>query len=350
MKWESLFAVLLGLLMVGVATAETNPPMVKPIESNDNNTLDIELPPAPMGKMMYFSGEDAVKALAELEHKNITLRITTDHELSRITFLGVYENPDGRVYYYIVEGPVKKETALRDFIKNAKHFSQRPTSREVSVLGRTRNWIDIGAITWKKASIGTTMEMGVTAEFSYVPTTSGMIYYLVEIHQVAKPQRHDIAVDEMTADVSVPAEIPLSEIWISKWLPRMDGGPKRYYSYTPQISVDGNLLSYSASASTSEETNDGVTFRWKVRISKIGRNVEFVHYDFMKRIGIGRLSRPAYGKNLDANPSVIVVSKQTTAKLSFEARAKFNIANWMIVPTNTLKFEVEVNPWNVREH
>lgn len=70
------------------------------------------------------------------------------------------------------------------------------------------------------------MEMGVTAEFSYVSTTSGMMYYLVEIYQVAKPKRHDIAVDEMVVDVSVPAEIPLSKIWISKWLPQMDGGPK----------------------------------------------------------------------------------------------------------------------------
>lgn len=224
MKWKPLFAVLLGLLMVGIAMAETSRPMIKPTESN--NTLDIKLPPASLGKTMYFYGGDAVKALTELEHNNMTLRIVLNYELSRITFLGVYENPDGRVYYYIVEGPAKKEAALRDFIKNARHFSQRPTFREASMLGRTRNWTDIGAITWKKASIGTTMEMGVTAEFSYVSTTSGMMYYLVEIYQVAKPKRHDIAVDEMVVDVSVPAEIPLSKIWISKWLPQMDGGPK----------------------------------------------------------------------------------------------------------------------------
>lgn len=298
---------------------------------------------------MYFYGGDAVKALTELEHNNMTLRIVLNYELSRITFLGVYENPDGRVYYYIVEGPAKKEAALRDFIKNARHFSQRPTFREASMLGRTRNWTDIGAITWKKASIGTTMEMGVTAEFSYVSTTSGMMYYLVEIYQVAKPKRHDIAVDEMVVDVSVPAEIPLSKIWISKWLPQMDGGPKRYYSYTSQISVDGNTLGYSASASTSEDTNDGITFRWKVKSREIGRDVEFIHYDFVKKIRNGRLSRPAYGMILDANPSVILVSTQNNARLSFEAQAKFNIANRMIVPTDALKFEVEVNPDGVRE-
>lgn len=348
MKWKPLFAVLLGLLIVGIAIAETSRPMVNLTESS--NTLDIKLPPASMGKTRYFYGRDAVKALTELEHKNMTLRIVFDHELSRITFLGVHENPDGRVYYYIVEGPVKKETALRDFIKNAKHFSQRPTFKGVSMLGRTRNWIDIGAITWKKASIGTTMETGVTAEFSYVSTTSGMAYYLMEIHQVAKPKRHDIAVDEMTVDVSVPAEIPLSKIWISRWLPQTDGGPKRYYSYTSQMGVDGNLLSYSASASTSEETTDGITFRWKVKSREIGRDVEFVHCDFVKKIGNGRLSRPAYGAILDANPSVIIVSTQNSARLSLEARAKFNIANRMIVPTDTLKFEVEVNPEGVREH
>ncbi|BAD85642.1 hypothetical protein, conserved [Thermococcus kodakarensis KOD1] len=347
MKWKPLFAVLLGLLMVGIAMAETSRPMIKPTESN--NTLDIKLPPASLGKTMYFYGGDAVKALTELEHNNMTLRIVLNYELSRITFLGVYENPDGRVYYYIVEGPAKKEAALRDFIKNARHFSQRPTFREASMLGRTRNWTDIGAITWKKASIGTTMEMGVTAEFSYVSTTSGMMYYLVEIYQVAKPKRHDIAVDEMVVDVSVPAEIPLSKIWISKWLPQMDGGPKRYYSYTSQISVDGNTLGYSASASTSEDTNDGITFRWKVKSREIGRDVEFIHYDFVKKIRNGRLSRPAYGMILDANPSVILVSTQNNARLSFEAQAKFNIANRMIVPTDALKFEVEVNPDGVRE-
>lgn len=193
------------------------------------------------------------------------------------------------------------------------------------------------------------MEMGVTAEFSYVSTTSGMMYYLVEIYQVAKPKRHDIAVDEMVVDVSVPAEIPLSKIWISKWLPQMDGGPKRYYSYTSQISVDGNTLGYSASASTSEDTNDGITFRWKVKSREIGRDVEFIHYDFVKKIRNGRLSRPAYGMILDANPSVILVSTQNNARLSFEAQAKFNIANRMIVPTDALKFEVEVNPDGVRE-
>lgn len=37
-------------------------------------------------------------------------------------FFGVYENLDGRVYYYIVEGFVKKEVVLRDFIKNVRYF------------------------------------------------------------------------------------------------------------------------------------------------------------------------------------------------------------------------------------
>ncbi|NJE06516.1 hypothetical protein E3E36_10270 [Thermococcus sp. M36] len=349
MKWKPLMAVLLGLLMVGVTAAGTNI-STEGAKESDNDTLDIELLPTPMGKMMYFYGDDAVKALTEMDHKNLTLRIVPSHGLSQVTFVGVYRDTNGRVYYYIVEGPVKKETVLRDFIKNAKHFSQRPTCRKISVMGRTRDWTDIGAVTWKKASIGSTMEMGVTAEFSYVSTTSGMTYYLVEIHQSGNPKRSDIAVDEMTVDVSVPTRIPLSEIWISKWLPKMDGGPKKYYSYTSTINVEGNLLSYSASASTSEETNDGVTFRWKVKSREIGRNVEFVHYDFVKRIGSGRLSRPAYGIILDANPSVIVVSKRNTARLSFEAQAKFNVANWMIIPTDTLKFGVEVNPKGVREY
>ncbi|WP_367884362.1 hypothetical protein [Thermococcus sp. JCM 11816] len=113
--------------------------------------------------------------------------------------------------------------------------------------------------------------------------------------------------------------------------------------------MDGNTLGYSASASTSEDTNDGITFRWKVKSREIGRDVEFIHYDFVKKIGNGRLSRPAYGMILDANPSVILVSTQNNARLSFEAQAKFNIANRMIVPTDALKFEVEVNPEGVRE-
>ncbi|WP_148882968.1 hypothetical protein [Thermococcus aciditolerans] len=194
------------------------------------------------------------------------------------------------------------------------------------------------------------MEMGVTAEFSCVSTTSGMKYYLVEIHQLGHPKRDDIAIDEMTVGISVPDRIPISEIWISKWLPNMDGEPKKYYSYTSTINAGGNLLSYSASASVSEETNDSITFRWKVRSREIGRDIKFIHYDFVKKIGSGRLSRPAYGIILEANPSVIIVSKPNTARLSFEARAKFNVANWMIIPTDTLKFEVEVSPNSVREY
>ncbi|NJE62140.1 hypothetical protein [Thermococcus sp. 21S7] len=348
MRWRPLLAVLLGLLMVGVTAAGTNISAKGAKESN-KDTLDIELLPIPMGKMMYFYGEDAVKALAEMNHKNLTLRIVPSQGLSQVTFVGLYRDTNGRTYYYIVEGPVKKETVLRDFIKQAKHFSQRPAHRKISIMGRTRDWADIGAVTWKKTSVGTTMEMGITAEFSYVPTTSGMKYYLVEIYQSGNPKRSDIAVDEMTVDISVPDRIPLSEIWISKWLPKMDGGPKKYYSYTSTINVEGNLLSYSASASTSEETNDGITFRWKVKSREIGRNVEFIHYDFVKKIGSGRLSRPAYGIILDANPSVIVVSKPNTARLFFEASAKFNIANRMIIPTGTLKFGVEFNPNGVRE-
>ncbi|WP_148883142.1 hypothetical protein [Thermococcus aciditolerans] len=341
-------AVLLGLLVVGVTAAGTNISAEVATES-DKDTLDIEPLPTPTGKMMYFYGEDAVKALVGMNHKNLMLRIVPSRELSQVTFLGVYRDTSGRVYYYIVEGPVKKETVLRDFIKKAKNFSQRPARRKISIMGRTRDWTDIGAVTWKKASVGNTMEMWVTAEFSYVSTTSGMKYYLVEIHQSGNPKRSDIAVDEMTVDISVPTRIPLSEIWISKWLPKMDGGPKKYYSYTSTINAGGNLLSYSASASTSEETNDGVTFRWKVKSREIGRNVEFIHYDFVKKIGSGRLSRPAYGIILEANPSVIIVSKPNTARLSFEARAKFNVANWMIIPTDTLKFEVEVSPLCVKE-
>ncbi|WP_297550486.1 hypothetical protein [Thermococcus sp.] len=349
MKWKPLMAVLLGLLMVGVTAAGADIPTGKAKESG-SGTLDIRPLPTPIGEMTYFYGDNAVKALMELSRKNIPLRILPGQELSQVTFLGVYRDTNGRVYYYIVEGPVKTKTVLNDFIKNAEHFSQRPTRRKISIMGHTRDWNDIGAITWKKVFIGTTMEMGITAEFSYVSTTSGMMYYLVEIHQSGNPKRSDIAVDKMTVDVSVPNEIPLSETWISRWLPKTDGGPKKYYSYTSQISVDGNLLSYSASASTSEETNDGITFRWKVKSREIGRDVEFIHYDFVKKIGSGSLVRPAYGMILDANPSVIVVSKRNRARLSFEAQAKFNIANWMIVPTDTVKFGVEVTPVGVREY
>ncbi|QDA30836.1 hypothetical protein FH039_03345 [Thermococcus indicus] len=349
MRWKPLFAVILGLLVVGVTAAGTNT-SAEVAKESDKDTLDIDPISTPTGKMMYFYGEDAVKALVEMNRKNLTLRIVPSQELSQVTFLGVYEDTGGRVYYYIVEGPVKKETVLRDFVKKAKNFSQRPARRKISIMGRTRDWTEVGAVTWKKVFIGNTMEMGVMAEFSYVSTTSGMKYYLVEIHQSSNPKRSDIAVDEMAVDISVPTRIPLSEVWISKWLPKMDGGPKKYYSYTSTINVEGNLLSYSASASTSEETNDGVTFRWKVKSREIGRNVEFIHYDFVKKIGSGRLSRPAYGIILDANPSVIVVSKPNTARLSFEARVKFNVANWMIIPTDTLKFEVEVSPKGVREY
>jgi len=347
--WKPLFAVMIGLMMVGMAAAGADVSMGKADEF-DNGTLDIRLPPTPLGEVTYFCGDNAVKALMELSRKNLPLRILPGQGLSQVTFLGVYRDTNGRVYYYIVEGPVKTETVLKDFIKNARHFSQRPTLRKISMVGHTRDWNDIGAITWKKVFIGTTMEMGVTAEFSYVSTTSGMTYYLVEIHQSGNPKRSDIALDKMTVDVSVPNEIPLSETWVSRWLPRTDGGPKKYYSYTSQISVDGNLLGYSASASTSEETNDGITFRWKVKSREIGRDVEFIHYDFVKKIWGGILTRPAYGVILDANPTVIVVSKRNSAKLSFGAQAKFNIANRMIVPTDTLEFEVEVTPVSVREY
>ncbi len=349
MKWKLLLAVLLGLLVTGATVAGANMPRKK-AEEPGGGKLDIRLPPTLIGEMTYFYGDNAVKALMKLSRKNLPLRILPGHELSQVTFLGVYRDTNGRVYYYIVEGPVRMEAVLKDFIKNAKHFSQRPTRRKISIMGHSRDWNDIGAITWKKVFVGTTMEMGVTAEFSYVSTTSGMTYYLVEIHQSGNPKRNDIAVDKMTVDVSVPNEIPLSEIWISRWLPKTDGGPKKYYSYTSQISVDGNLLSYSASASTSEETNDGVTFRWKVKSREIGRDVEFIHYDFVKKIRSGSLVRPAYGMILDANPSVIVVSKQTSARLSFEAQAKFNIANWMIIPTDSVEFGVEVTPVGVREY
>ncbi|NJE02016.1 hypothetical protein [Thermococcus sp. JdF3] len=348
MKWRPLVAAILGLLMLGVTAAGTNISAEETKESN-KDTLDIKLLPSLPGKMMYFYGEDAVKALVEINRKNMPLRIIPDRGLSRVTFVGVYRDTQDRVYYYIVEGPAKKEAVLGDFIKKAKNFSQRPARRKISIMGRTRGWTDIGAVTWKKASVGNTMEMGVTAEFSYVPTTSGMKYYLVEIHQSGNPKRSDIAVDEMTVGISVPDRIPISEIWINDWLPGMDGGPKKYYSYTSTINAGGNLLSYSASASVSEETNDGITFRWKVRSHELGRDVKFIHYDFVKKIGSGRLSKPAYGAILKANPSVIVVSKPNTARLSFEAQAKFNVANWMIVPTDTLKFEVEVSPLYVKE-
>ncbi|WP_148882967.1 hypothetical protein [Thermococcus aciditolerans] len=123
MEWKPLLAVLLGLLIVGVTAAGTNISAEEAKES-DKDTLDIELLPTPMGKMMYFYGENAGKALVGINHTNITLRIVSSQRLSRVTFAGVYWDTHGRVYYYIVEGPVKKEAVLRDFIGEVEHFSK----------------------------------------------------------------------------------------------------------------------------------------------------------------------------------------------------------------------------------
>lgn len=350
MWWKSLFAVLLGLLMVGGAMAGV--PTYKTSDQS-GGISENSTPPGENwlkfgGKLKYFYGDDVKKAFGQKEVFKLPIEFIPESNVSEITFVGIYTDRYGRVYYHIVEGPIAKDTAINEFKQNVRLFSFRPLSKTVTVMGRSRNWEDIGAISWKKVSTGTTLEMGITAEFSCVETRSGMVYYLVEIHQTGNPKRDDIAVDEMNVKVEVPESVSSYSVWISRWLPEMDGGPKRYYSYSSTINLEENSLSYSASAGYSEETNDGLTFRWKVKIQELGRDVKFVHYDFREKM-FWWFSRPAYGKVFDANPSIIVVSRRNEALLSFRADAEFNLAGRMFAPVGPIGFKVRVTPDTVKE-
>ncbi|WP_175059261.1 hypothetical protein [Thermococcus sp. 2319x1] len=64
------------------------------------------------------------------------------------------KDTNGRAYYYIVEGPVKKETVLRDFIKNAKYFSRRPTYRKIPVIGEPGIGLTLGQAHGKRLPLG----------------------------------------------------------------------------------------------------------------------------------------------------------------------------------------------------
>lgn len=49
------------------------------------------------------------------------------------------------------------------------------------------------------------------------------------------------------------------------------------------------MFGYLVFVLISEDINDGIMFRWKVKSCEIGRDVEFIYYDFVKKIRNGRL-------------------------------------------------------------
>lgn len=67
------------------------------------------------------------------------------------------------------------------------------------------------------------------------------------------------------------------------------------------------MFGYLVFVLISEDINDGIMFRWKVKSCEIGRDVEFIYYDFVKKIRNGRLLWFVYGMIFDVNLSVIFV-------------------------------------------
>ncbi|WP_297509675.1 hypothetical protein [Thermococcus sp.] len=250
MRWKPLFAVLLGLLMVGVMAGNSYALPQKPGSPIHS----------PETLIKVFTGSTAlVQAQAFLKKLPVTLTLNLS-SLSDVTFFGVALRPtDSGVYipaYYIVQGAKPKDypTLQEKFLEVAKsHFKARVSNIKIaSSIEPSVKWNYAGSIEYITSAVSFLDQKGMLQ-------LKGFYYYCIinenTIEYYAKTKvRGDVSPRAALKEIHLHVSGPKDYEKIDDFLPDGHIGPVTSYSQSVMVELHSNKVA-QISASAGYTTN-----------------------------------------------------------------------------------------------
>ncbi|WP_048149357.1 hypothetical protein [Palaeococcus ferrophilus] len=368
MKWKPLMAVLIGLLMIGVAAKAAPSPASSGGYDSETPVWGLERPIKPVNVSQHiFTGPGSVekgKRFLKTFGGQITLELNFS-ELSKhnITFFAVVLRPipNGKYapIYFIGDG-LRHEDIEKfrwEFQRVVNDVLNRPIEGRFSIASEpSREWHWIGSIRTITKSTSYPLTPGnayqsLSSDYWYTEGTSGQYAYYAKVYHSGDMSSSEIAINELKLVVSAPTGYEF--IGNGHYLPDGHGGPKTTYSESSSFGFDGTTLVFSASAGYNMETNDGYYFRWDTHAFDPNTEVTFRFYDFHRKYG--SLSAPAWGKSFTARPAVIMIVEPSStstraAVFKYHATASFKFNTWagsVVKSTDPIDVTVFAFPWSV---
>ncbi len=322
LKWKSLLAVLIGLLMVGVAAGSAYAMVQKPIHPI--------LPSQPLTKA--FTGPNAqIQARAFLKRLPVTLTLNFN-TMNDITFIGIALRPvSNGVYipaYYIVQGAKPGEYPLlqRKFTEFAEsHFRVQVSNIKIaSSIQPNVNWNYAGSIDY---ITHTASHLG---QEGYLQLKGWYYYYIIDQHTVEYYAQTKLRGDVSSSAVAVKdLDLHVSrghthEV-IDDFLPDGHIGPTTSYyeSLTVELTPE-DIAKISASAGYSVNTNDDYYFRIDTHTADPNSYVDFHAYDFKKKVSWW-FDSPAWGRSFYMETAT-TMKTTSTATTTYFGVFKYNVS------------------------
>ncbi|ASJ00723.1 hypothetical protein [Thermococcus gorgonarius] len=334
MKWRLLLAVLLGLLVGGMATGSSYIPVQKPI-----------YPAPPQGALTkVFTGPDAsLHAHSFVKGKEVTLAINFS-AIKDATFIGIALRPIGNgAYapaYYVVQGaePNDYPRLQRKFEEFAEtHFRTQVSNIKIaSAIEPNVNWNYAGSIDWVTSTSSLFGQKGVLelkGFYYYYPIDSNTIEYYAKTRVRGDVSSSDVALKDLRLRVSTGGTYEALE----DFLPDGHMGPMTSYSEAITVELDSEKTAQiSASAGYSVNTNDGYYFRMDTHTLDPNNYVDFHAYDFKKDVP-WLPDPPAFGMPFFFESAVTMKVKSPTNNacyfgiFNYDASAEFYVINtWLL--------------------
>jgi len=301
LRWKSLFAVFLGLLIVEMIGTSSYS-----VATSTQPSPSLKLPPLEPSKEFskVFTGKNAAsQAEAFLAGKHLTL-IIKFNSMKNVTFVGIVLRPvDEDVYipaYYIVEGakPSQYQILREKFEAFAEaHFKAKVSNVRVnSALEPNVDWNYAGSIDWITSTTSFLNQKGVLE-------LKGFYYYYVidsntiEYYAVTKV-RGDVSSSWVSLkDLRLHVSRDGTYEAIDDFLPDGHIGPTTSYSESITIGLSSDKTAQiSASAGYTENTDDKYYFRMDTHTLNPNEYVDFHAYDFKKNVRFAP-DHPAWGKS-----------------------------------------------------
>lgn len=366
MKLKSLLVILIGLLMVGMATGTSYVSTQKPI-------YPIQ-PQRPLVKV--FTGPEAsLYAHSFVKGKAVTLAINFS-AIKDATFIGIaLRSADNGVYipaYYVVQGANPNDypylqRKFEEFAEN--HFRAQVSDIKIaSAIEPSINWNYAGSIDWitstTSSPFGQKGVLELKGFYYYYPIDSSTTEYYAKTKVRGDVSSSDVALKNLHLRVSTQG----THEAIDDFLPDGHIGPVTSYSEAITVELDSEKTAkISASAGYSVNTNDGYYFRMDTHTLDPNNYVDFHAYDFKKDVPL-LPDPPAFGKSFFFESAVTMKVKSPTSNacyfgvFNYDASAEFYVTNpligivlatlppWLVTAPEDIKISVFVYPLHTVFH